>query len=50
MAKIEKNRKSCKDVYKSFLVEDAYYDGDYEIPVLRGINNVNSKKFNFIFW
>lgn len=50
MAKIEKNRKSCKDVYKSFLVEDAYYDGDYEIPVLREINNVNSKKFNFIFW
>lgn len=43
MAKIEKNRKSCKDVYKSFLVEDAYFDGDYEIPVLKGINNVNPK-------
>ncbi|EGS34114.1 DUF4417 domain-containing protein [Megasphaera sp. UPII 135-E] len=43
MAKIEKKRKSCKDVYKSFLVEDAYYDGDYEIPVLREINNVNPK-------
>lgn len=43
MAKIEKNRKSCKDVYKSFLVEDAYFDGDCEIPVLNGINNVNPK-------
>ena len=43
MAKIEKNRKSCKDVYKSFLVEDTYYDGDYEIPVIRESNNVNPK-------
>ncbi len=43
MAKFEKNRKSCKDVYKSFLVEDACFDGDYEIPILKGINNVIPK-------
>ena len=43
MAKIEKDRKSCKDVYKSFLVEDAFYDGIYEIPRISGINDVNPK-------
>lgn len=43
MAKIEKNRKSCKDIYKSYLVEEAFYDGKYEIPIIEGINDVNPK-------
>lgn len=40
MAKIEKDRKSCKDVYKSYLVEDAYFDGLYEIPTIKGIKDI----------
>lgn len=40
MAKIEKDRKSCKDVYKSYLVEDAYFDGLYEIPTIKGMKDI----------
>lgn len=34
---------TCKDVYKSYLVENAFYDGKYEIPKINGINNVNPR-------
>ncbi|MDO4605646.1 MAG: DUF4417 domain-containing protein [Helcococcus sp.] len=38
MIKYQIKRKPCKDVYKSYLVEDAKYDGMYEIPIIKSIN------------
>ncbi|MGT2866523.1 DUF4417 domain-containing protein [Streptococcus fryi] len=34
MSKIQSNRGGCKDVFNAFLVENAEYAGDYEIPVI----------------
>ena len=34
MSKINKNRSGCKDVFNAFLVENADYEGIFEIPVI----------------
>lgn len=35
MSKINSTRSGCKDVFRAFLVENAIYDGDLEIPCLK---------------
>lgn len=39
MSKINNTRPSCKDVYKAFLVENAYFDSVYEIPMLSPVQS-----------
>ena len=46
--KLQSNRVSCKDVFKAFLVKNAKYEGELEIPVIKGIKNVPNKLISFI--
>ena len=46
--KLQSNRVGCKDVFKAFLVKNAKYEGELEIPVIKGIKNVPNKLISFI--
>ena len=50
MIKIKKqcDRAGCKDVFKAFLVKNANYEGELEIPVIKGIKNIPNKVISFI--
>lgn len=37
MSKINSKRTGCKDVFRSFLVSDARYDGKLEIPIIENV-------------
>ena len=50
MAKLNCLRKGCKDVFHSFLVENAEkndYDGDLEIPIIKPINAEPNRLIRF---
>lgn len=38
MSKINSTRKGCKDVFRSFLVKNAAYDGSLEIPCIKPVD------------
>jgi hypothetical protein len=44
MAKANCNRPGCLDVFNAFLLENAEYIGELEIPVIKNINNESPKK------
>ena len=46
--KMQSNRSGCKDVFKAFLVKNAKYEGELEIPVIKGIKDVPNKLISFI--
>lgn len=46
--KIQSNRAGCKDVFKAFLVENAKYEGELEIPIIKGIKDVPNKVISFV--
>lgn len=46
--KLQSNRAGCKDVFKAFLVKNAKYEGELEIPVIKGIKDVPNKLISFI--
>lgn len=46
--KLQKNRAGCTDVFKAFLVKNATYEGEYEIPIIEGINDIPNKVVSFI--
>lgn len=47
MAKIHSNRTGCKDIFHAFLVENANYDGEWEIPRLIRENKKPEKLLAF---
>lgn len=40
-------RNGCKDVFKAFLVEDAEYEGKYDIPVIIGSGKIPNRIISF---
>ena len=46
--KLQHDRASCKDVFKAFLVRNASYDGELEIPIIKGIKSVPNKLISFV--
>ena len=50
MATVKKqsNRAGCIDVFKAFLVKNAKYEGELEIPVIKGIKKTPNKLISFI--
>ena len=44
----QKTRSSCKDVFKTFLVKNAKYEGELEIPIIKGIKDIPSKLISFV--
>lgn len=46
--KLNCNRSGCRDVFKSFLVKNATYSGDLEIPIVNAIGELPNKIINFI--
>ena len=46
--KLQSNRSGCKDVFKAFLVKNAKYEGELEIPVIKGIKGIPNKLISFI--
>ena len=42
------NRAGCKDVFKSFLVKNAFYSGMEEIPTINPIDDLPKKVISFI--
>ena len=47
MSKINSTRSGCRDVFHSFLVSDATYDGDIEIPILRPTDKLPNRLISF---
>ncbi len=47
MSKNNSNRKGCKDVFNAFLVKNAEYEGEDEIPILKGTLEVPNKLIPF---
>ena len=47
MSKINSNRKGCKDVFRSFLVRNATYDGSLEMPCIKSVDAVPKKLIVF---
>lgn len=47
MSKINNNRNGCKDVFRSFLVKNANYDGDQEMPCIKPSDAVPRKLIAF---
>ena len=47
MSKINSTRSGCKDVFHSFLVKDAVYDGRIEIPVLQPVDLIPNRLISF---
>ncbi|MBO4459234.1 MAG: DUF4417 domain-containing protein [Clostridiales bacterium] len=47
MSKINRTRKGCKDVFNSFLVSNAYYNGVYEFPVISSCTEIPQKIIPF---
>ena len=47
MSKINSIRSGCRDVFHSFLVSDATYDGDIEIPILRPTDKLPNRLISF---
>ncbi len=47
MSKLNASRNGCKDVFKAFLVKNAYYDGKLEIPVCASCNYIPNKLISF---
>ena len=46
--KKQSDRAGCKDVFKAFLVENANYEGELEIPIIKGIKDVPNKVISFV--
>lgn len=47
MSKNNNTRSGCKDVFHAFLVKDATYDGDLEIPCIKSVDAVPNKLIVF---
>lgn len=47
MSSINSSRSNCKDVFNSFLVKNAEYDGKEEIPFITGTSNIPNKLIPF---
>jgi len=47
MSKINSTRSGCRDVFHSFLVSDATYDGIIEIPVIEPVNQLPNRLISF---
>lgn len=47
MSKINSNRQGCKDVFNAFLVKNANYDGEDEIPIIEGTLEVPNRLIPF---
>ena len=47
MSKINGTRSGCRDVFHSFLVSDATYDGTLEIPVIHPSNQLPNRLISF---
>lgn len=47
MSNVNSERSGCVDVFNAFLVSDANYDGDLEIPVILGDNHRPKKLLEF---
>ena len=47
MSRINGTRSGCKDVFHSYLVSDATYDGDLEIPVIKPTDQLPNRLISF---
>ena len=47
MSVLNKDKKSCKDDFNSFMLSDADYAGDIEIPIVKGVDIVPSRLVSF---
>ncbi len=47
MSKINKNRNGCKDVFRAFLVKDASFDSELEIPCIQQETNLPARLIPF---
>ena len=47
LSKINKERKGCKDVFNAFMVCDATYGGEYEIPAINVIDEIPNRLISF---
>ena len=47
MSRINCSRAGCRDVFHSYLVKDAEYDGDIEIPILKPENKIPNRLISF---
>lgn len=47
MSKINKNRNGCKDVFRAFLVKDASFDSELEIPCIQQETNLPARLVSF---
>ena len=47
MSKINSSRNGCKDVFRSFLVSNAIYDGEIEIPIIKPTDQVPNRLISF---
>ena len=47
MAKINSSRKGCKDVFRAFLVQNAQFDTDLEIPIINSENAIPERLIPF---
>lgn len=47
MSKVNNTRSGCRDVFHSFLVENANYDGEFEIPVIEADYSTPKKLIRF---
>lgn len=48
MVKLNNTRSGCKDVFHAFLVKNAKYDGELEIPIIKPIKDVPNKVISFL--
>jgi hypothetical protein len=47
MSKVNNNRSGCKDVFRSYLVQGARYDGKLEIPVIEAESALPNRLISF---
>lgn len=47
MSEVNKNRNGCKDVYRAFLVQNAMYEGIWEIPCIKAEQSIPDKLIPF---
>ena len=47
MSKLNSTRSGCKDVFHAFLVKNATYEGDLELPVIRECQELPQKLISF---
>lgn len=47
MSSINSQRKGCKDVFNAFLVKNATYEGELEIPCIKPIKEIPNKMISF---